>query len=300
MVAPGFSFSGDGGLEVRGFRPLEHARGILLANKQISNELIQVFWSNNTLLIPINEEDPLDAPGQSRIYRKTVLPALAKVKKIELVIRTERFCPYDKEYQGVVAKVRRAMNQIVRKINQAGNDLDSLTVRYSSSYPDEIDEMRSDCDGLAANKDARPVWAMDPRTDKMQMIKHDEMKGIFLVGDNIADAIIKLTVPVKTFRIFGDVSSNVIERLHHKFGIELPKVDDAARDKYGQKLDEQAEKFKRIGSDSLMGDMVKSFEQIFSTRCRALRFAIMLNPYPDYTPAGEAELERRMARARMA
>jgi len=195
------------------------------------------------------------------------------------------------------------MNGIVTALNQAGDALESLDVRYTSCFPGEIEDLRIDADGLAAHKDARVIWVMDPRTDKMRTLKHHEIKQIYLHSSSIATALNALTVPVNDFRAFGDFAGPDINRMHLNFGLEVPKVAQRL-DRCGQRISKDAEMSREMarkspGLGSTLEDLAKSQEQIFSTRALAIRHAIMFSPMPLTLPGGEEELQRRMALARM-
>ncbi|THY85642.1 hypothetical protein D6C95_07812 [Aureobasidium pullulans] len=295
MVAPAVSVYKIRGTPIFGFKPLVNARGLSLANRQIARELEEVYWSKNTFLIPVDEANPFDAPDQN--FRGYV-EHLAKAKRIYLEIQTQKHHPGEKGFQAC-----RQMNGIVTALNQAGDALESLDVRYTSCFPGEIEDLRIDADGLAAHKDARVIWVMDPRTDKMRTLKHHEIKQIYLHSSSIATALNALTVPVNNFRVFGDFAGPEINRMHLKFGLEVPKVAQRL-DRCGQRISKDAEISREMarkspGLGSTLEDLAKSQEQIFSTRALAIRHAIMFSPMPLTLPGGEEELQRRMALARM-
>ncbi|THV93851.1 hypothetical protein D6D26_08017 [Aureobasidium pullulans] len=280
MVAPAVSVYKIRGIPIFGFKPLVNARGLSLANRQIARELKEVYWSKNTFLIPVDEANPFDAPDQN--FRGYV-EHLAKAKRIYLEIQTQKHHPGEKGFQACVTTIQRQMNGIVTALNQVG----------------EIEDLRIDADGLAAHKDARVIWVMDPRTDKMRTLKHHEIKQIYLHSSSIVTALNALTVPVNNFRVFGDFAGPEINRMHLKFGLEVPKVAQRL-DRCGQRISKDAEMARKSpGLGSTLEDLAKSQEQIFSTRALAIRHAIMFSPMPLTLPGGEEELQRRMALARM-
>lgn len=300
MVAPAVSVYKIRGTPIFGFKPLVNARGLSLANRQMARELKEVYWSKNTFLIPVDEANPFDAPDQN--FRGYV-EYLAKAKRIYLEIQTQKHHPGERGIQACVTTIQRQMNGIVTALNQAGDALKSLDVCYTSCFPGEIEDLRIDADGLAAHKDARVIWVMDPRTDKMRTLKHHEIKQIYLHSSSIATALNALTVPVNDFRAFGDFAGPDINRMHLKFGLEVPKVAQRL-DRCGQRISKDAEMSREMarkspGLGSTLEDLAKSQEQIFSTRALAIRHAIMFSPMPLTLPGGEEELQRRMALARM-
>ncbi|THZ24616.1 hypothetical protein D6C89_04831 [Aureobasidium pullulans] len=277
MVAPAVSVYKIRGTPIFGFKPLVNARGLSLANRQMARELKEVYWSKNTFLIPVDEANPFDAPDQN--FRGYV-EHLAKAKRIYLEIQTQKHHPGEKGFQAC-----RQMNGIVTALNQAGDALESLDVRYTSCFPGEIEDLRIDADGLAAHKDARVIWVMDPRTDKMRTLKHHEIKQIYLHSSIIANALNALTVPVDNFRVFGDFAGPDINRMYLNFGLEVPKVAQRL-DRCGQRISKDAEMSREMarkspGLGSTLEDLAKSQEQIFSTRALANRHAIMFSSMPD-------------------
>ncbi|CAD0023147.1 unnamed protein product [Aureobasidium pullulans] len=267
---------------------------------KIRGELKEVYWSKNTFLIPVDEANPFDAPDQN--FRGYV-EHLAKAKRIYLEIQTQKHHPGEKGFQACVTTIQRQMNGIVTALNQASDALESLDVRYTSCFPGEIEDLRIDADGLGAHKDARVIWVMDPRTDKMRTLKHHEIKQINLHSSSIANVLNALTVPVDNFRVFGDFAGPEINRMHLKFGLEVPKVAQRL-DRCGQRISKDAEMSREMarkspGLGSTLEDLAKSQEQIFSTRALANRHAIMFSSMPLTLPGGEEELQRRMALARM-
>ncbi|TIA06386.1 hypothetical protein D6C81_09921 [Aureobasidium pullulans] len=290
MVAPAVSVYKIRGTPIFGFKPLVNARGLSLANRQIARELKEVYWSKNTFLIP---RTPLMHPT----FRGYV-EHLAKAKRIYLEIQTQKHHPGEKGFQACVTTIQRQMNGISVTLSSL-----LMFAIHTSCFPGEIEDLRIDADGLAAHKDARVIWVMDPRTDKMRTLKHHEIKQIYLHSIIIATALNALTVPVNDFRVFGDFAGPDINRMHLNFGLEVPKVAQRL-DRCGQRISKDAEMSREMarkspGLGSTLEDLAKSQEQIFSTRALAIRHAIMFSPMPLTLPGGEEELQRRMALARM-
>lgn len=120
--------------------------GLLLANKQISHELLEIAVSQNVFLVPVNETIELNSPGN--IFRRKFNPSLvSKIERLHINVCTE-IDPFDDSYHVGVSKVQKSMDHVVRTLNEAGKTLKSLTVRYMSCYPGEVEEMRHDADAL--------------------------------------------------------------------------------------------------------------------------------------------------------
>jgi hypothetical protein len=122
------------------------------------------------------------------------------------------------------------------------------------------------------------------------------MKQLHLCSTAIADALCALSIPVSTFRIFGDISGPDLSRISRKFNIPVPQVVENL-DKYGQRINERAEKHRilaRNSSDAAMWlKMAKVQDQIFSTRALAVR-KVTQSGLSSFDP----EYHRRLAAAR--
>ncbi|TIA09929.1 hypothetical protein D6C80_08353 [Aureobasidium pullulans] len=201
MIKPGHSEQ-DG---TTGFQPLLDVHGMSLANKQVNRELMTTFFSKNRFFLSVDDKHPYWVPAD---YRK-----------------------------GVIV-VNYSMHHIVKTLNSVGKGLKSLTVNHISCYAGEIEELRRDADILATRKHVRNIQVMRPDHD-IQELDSKGIKEFFLHSNNIANAISQLTIPVKQFRMFGDVSGNDIQRLYHKFGVIDDHVDEHEdnRDENGQKRD---------------------------------------------------------------
>lgn len=279
-----------------GFEPLFHSRGLLLANKQVSQELMETLSSKNTTFILVQEDHPLNMPGQP--YREYTARVTRRAKKLYINVITTEDHPGEDNFQACVDTVKRQLNDIITSLNRHGDRLDSLTVRYTSCFPGEIEDLRVDADGLAAHREARVIWVMNPRTDKMRHLNHTEMKQLYLHSTTIADALCALDIPVSNFRIFGDLAGPDLARVARKFDIPAPKVTKEKLDKYGQRLNQRAEDFRQMAADNpgsaeTWMSMVRMHQQIFSTRARAIRNVTIYGP-----PSEHPEYDRQMALAR--
>lgn len=279
-----------------GFGPLFHGRGLLLANRQISQELMETLSSKNTTFILVQEDHPLNMPGQP--YHEYTAQVTQRAKKLYIDVVTTEDHPAENNFQTCVDTVKRQLNDIVSSLNRHGDRLDSLTVRYTCCFPGEIEDLRVDADGLAAHKEARVIWVMDPRTDKMRSLSHTDMKQIYLHSTTISDALCALNIPVSNFRIFGDLAGPDLARVSRKFGISVPEATKEKLDKYGQRLDKLAEESRNMaannpGSADIWTDVVRMQEQIFSTRAQAIRNVALYGP-----SSADPEYERQMALAR--
>jgi hypothetical protein len=295
MGSPGISIFTIKDVPIAGFKPLINARGLLLANRQISKELKETHWSKNTFLIRVQEDHPFCPPGRS--FHDYVAPfTTQKAKNLYLDVTATTHQPGESGFQACVDTITRQLNDTVASLNRYGDRLDSLTVRYTSCFPGEIEDLRVDADGLAAHKQARAIWVMDPRNDKMSPLDHDEMEQLHLCSTAIADALCALSIPVSTFRIFGDISGPDLSRISRKFNIPVPQVVENL-DKYGQRINERAEKHRilaRNSSDAAMWlKMAKVQDQIFSTRALAVR-KVTQSGLSSFDP----EYHRRLAAAR--
>jgi hypothetical protein len=296
MVSHGVSLFEINNVPFQGFASLVNACGLLLANKQISQELRETHYSKNTFLVLVQEDHPMSMPGQP--YHNYTTYIAQRAKKLCIDVTTTEHHPGERGFQACVDAVKRQLNDIVNSLNQSGDRLDSLTVRYTSCFPGEIEDLRIDADGLAAHKQARVIWVMDPRTDKMRSLNHKEIKQLYLYSNTIADALCALKIPVTNFRIVGDISGPDLSRLSRKFKNTIPPQVTEKLDKYGQRLNEQAEQFRdmaRNSSGAAEGwmDMVRMHEQIFSTRALAIRKVTM-----SMLSSDDPEYHRRMAAAR--
>lgn len=293
MASPGVTFSTIRNAPIQSFKPIVNARGLLFANKQISQELKETHWSKNTVLIRIQEGKPLNTP-----YRDCTPLFAQTVKKLYLDVTTTEHHPGESGFQACVNTIKRQLQDIVTSLNRSGERLDSLTVNYTSCFPNEIEDLRVDADGLAAHEQARVIWVMDPRTDKMRSLNHTEMKELYLHSTTIADALCSLTIPVSSFRIFGDISGSDLARLSRKFDVPVPEVDVKKLDRYGQYLNARAEGFRDMATRNPQSagtwmDMVRMHEQIFSTRALAIRNVALYGP-----SSSDPAYHRLMAQAR--
>jgi hypothetical protein len=276
MVSHGVSLFEINNVPCQGFKPLVNACGLLLASKQISQELKETHYSKNTFLVLVQEDHPMSMPGQP--YHNYTTYITQRAKKLCIDVTTTEHHPGERGFQACVDAVKRQLNDIVNSLNRSGDRLDSLSVRYTSCFPGVI-------------------WVMDSRTDKMRSLNHKEMKQLYLHSNTIADALSALKIPVTKFRIVGDISGPDLSRLSRKFNNTIPQVTETL-DKYGQHLNKRAEDCRDMamnnpGSAETWMDMVRMHEQIFSTRALAIRKVTM-----SMLSSDDPEYHRRMAAAR--
>ncbi|TIA38019.1 hypothetical protein D6C78_04308 [Aureobasidium pullulans] len=215
-------------------RPRAKIVGLLLANKQISHELLEIAVSQNVFLVPVNETIELNSPGN--IFRRKFDPSLvSKIERLHINVCTE-IDPFDDSYHLGVSKVQKSMDHVVRTLNEAGTTLKSLTVRYMSCYPGEVEEMRHDADALVKNPGARCIQVMRVCDGRLDALNLANMQAFYLHGANIASALEALTTPVKQFSAYGDISGLDLKRMYHHFNlpfeIEKPRYH---LDRWGQK-----------------------------------------------------------------
>ncbi|THY68994.1 hypothetical protein D6C86_05169 [Aureobasidium pullulans] len=232
MVKPGHSEQ-DG---TTGFQPLLDVHGMSLANKQVNREFMTTLFSKNRFFLSVDDKHPYWVPGQ--FLRAIMAPNhLAQIKHLYIDVDT-KLQPYEADYRKGVVVVNYSVHHIVKTLNSVGKGLKSLTVNHISCYRGEIEELRRDADILATRNHVRNIQVMRPDHD-IQELDSKGIKEFFLHSNNIANAISQLTIPVKKFRMFGDVSGNDIQRLYHKFGVINNDVDEHKdnRDENGQKCD---------------------------------------------------------------
>ncbi|THY24927.1 hypothetical protein D6D01_05264 [Aureobasidium pullulans] len=152
MISPGIALGVTmSGNKIAG--PRANINSLLLANRQINREFLEMGFSQNIFLIPVNGTIELSSPGN--IFRRQFNPALVfEVERLIINIYTGVY-PFDYAYQSGVAKVKNSMVHIVKTLNEAGTRLKSLDVRYISCYSGEVDEIRHDADALMNDPIAR-------------------------------------------------------------------------------------------------------------------------------------------------
>lgn len=295
MVSPNYTLYLIRNVLIYGFKPLVDARGLSLANKQISRELNETLHAKNTFLVQIRDDHVCDMSAQE--FRNYVAHFL-KAKNLYIDIATPKYQPGESGFQASVNTIKRQLLTLIISLERAGAILDSLTVRYTSCYPGEIEDLRVDADGLAAHREARVIWVMDPRTGKMDYLEHAAMKQLYLHSSTIADVLCASKIPVADFRIFGDISGPDLSRISRKFNTLTPSLGEVKLDKYGQRFDKHAEwcrdmanKHPDMAENWL--DQAKFQEQIFSTRASAVRKVALFGP-----PSSDPEYARLMALAR--
>jgi hypothetical protein len=130
MISPGMPLWG-----VKGYQPLVDARALLNANQQINEELTSTLFTKNTFITPVGE-----------YFRYAYTPQLLDIKH--------------PNYSNGVAALKHNFNHIVESLNQLGNNLESLKIRFISCFHGRVEEMRGDIDPLLTQPNARPVQVM--------------------------------------------------------------------------------------------------------------------------------------------
>ncbi|CAD0089111.1 unnamed protein product, partial [Aureobasidium vineae] len=179
----------------------------------------------NTFLIRVQEGHLFDTPNRLGSLSEYVAPFAQRAKKLHIDIVTTKHHPGETGFQACVNTIKRQLHDIVASLNYFDGSLNSLTVRYTSCFLGEVEDLRIDADGLATHMEARVIWVMDPRTNKMRSLNHTEMKQLYLHSANIADAFCALKTPVSNFRIFEDFSGPDLSRISHKFNVSVPPID---------------------------------------------------------------------------
>lgn len=294
MVSPNYTLYSIRNVLIYGFKPLVDARGMSLANKQISQELKEVLYVRNTFLVQIRDDHVCDTSAQE--FRNYVAHFL-KAKNLYIDIATPNYQPGESGFQASVNTIKRQLLTLIVSLERAGAVFDSLTVRYTSCYPGEIEDLRVDADGLAAHKQARVIWVMDPRTEKMDYVEHAAMKQLYLHSSTIADVLCASEIPVSSFRIFGDISGPDLSRVSRRFNTPIPSLGELQLDRYGQRLNKHAEWCREMANKhpdtaETWLDQARFQGQIFSTRASAIRKVAMLGP-----PSSDPEYARLMALA---
>jgi hypothetical protein len=101
MGSPGISIFTIKDVPIAGFKPLINARGLLLANRQISMELKETHWSKNTFLIHVQEDHPFCPPGRS--FHDYVAPfTTQKAKNLYLDVTATTHQPGESGFQACV------------------------------------------------------------------------------------------------------------------------------------------------------------------------------------------------------
>ncbi|KAK6007714.1 hypothetical protein QM012_004528 [Aureobasidium pullulans] len=298
MVSPEYTLTIVRNTPIWGFKPLVLARGLLLSNKQISQELMETHLAKNTFLVMIQDDHVCDTSPQA--FRDYVAH-FTKAKNLYIDIVTNKYHPGENGFQASVNAIKRQLLTLIIALNRTGTALSSLTVRYHSCFDGEIEDLRIDADGLVAHPQARPIFVVDSRIDKFHMIDHAEMKQLHLHSTNIARAFCGLDVPVSEFHILGDMSGPDLTRLSRKFDFTIPQTD-VELDRYDQRVSRDAQMAREMAGQNPVTAgtwlaLARSQDQIFSTRVSIRRRAILANP-PSCVPGADEEARRLMAMAR--
>jgi hypothetical protein len=153
MISPGMPLWG-----VKGYQPLVDARGLLNANTQINEELISTLFTKNTFITPVGEYFRYASTPQL-FARKLDTTSLARIKHLVISVSTELDIKHPNHSDGVAA-LKHNFNHIVESLNQLGNNLESLKIRFISCFHGRVEEMRGEIDPLLTQPTARPVQAM--------------------------------------------------------------------------------------------------------------------------------------------
>jgi hypothetical protein len=153
MISPGMPLWG-----VKGYQPLVDARALLNANQQINEELTSTLFTKNTFITPVGEYFRYASTPQL-FARKLDPTSLAQIKHLVISVSTELDIKHPNHSNGVAA-LKHNFNHIVESLNQLGNNLESLKIRFISCFHGRVEEMRGDIDPLITQPNARPVQVM--------------------------------------------------------------------------------------------------------------------------------------------
>jgi hypothetical protein len=153
MISPGMPLWG-----VKGYQPLVDARALLNANQQINEELTSTLFTKNTFITPVGEYFRYASTPQL-FARKLDPTSLAQIKHLVISVSTELDIKHPNHSNGVAA-LKHNFNHIVESLNQLGNNLESLKIRFISCFHGRVEEMRGDIDPLLTQPTARPVQVM--------------------------------------------------------------------------------------------------------------------------------------------
>jgi hypothetical protein len=153
MISPGTPLS-----DVKGYQPLVYARGLLNANKHINEELTSTLFTKNIFITPVGETFRYAKTPQLFAY-KLDPTSLAQIKHLVISVSTELDIRHPSHSDGVAA-LKHNFNHIVKSLNQLGNNLESLKIRFISCFHGRVEEMRGDIDPLLTQPTARPVQVM--------------------------------------------------------------------------------------------------------------------------------------------
>ena len=150
MISPGTPL-----WAVKGYRPLVYARGLLNANKQINEELTSTLFTKNTFITPVGETFRYAVTPQLFAYKLNP-DSLAQIKHLVISVSTQLDIRHPNHSNGVAA-LKHNFNHIVKSLNQLGNNLESLKIRFISCFAGRVEEMRGNIDPLLTQPTARPV-----------------------------------------------------------------------------------------------------------------------------------------------
>jgi len=220
MISPGTPL-----YNVHGFQRLIDARGLLLANKQLNDEANVAFFSKNTFLVPISE---MGSFRDSRQYFRANMNTkyLPKIRNLNIVIREN--IPLQHHHRNkMIAVVKGNIIHVVNALNNGANDLRHLKIRYISSVSGELERNRAAVDALLANPEGAPSVCLDREETRMTLTKAN-VRRFCETAYNISSAVSALNCPVAHFQIYGDVPSEVVERLEKKFKVHELSLQAAA------------------------------------------------------------------------
>jgi hypothetical protein len=153
MISPGMPLWG-----VEGYQSLVDTRGLLKANTQINEELTSTMLTKNTFMVPVGEYFRY-ASAPQLFARKLETTSLAQIKHLVISVSTQLDIKHPNHGDGAAA-LKHNFNHIVQSLNQLGNDLESLKIRFISCFAGRVEEMRGEIDPLLTQPNARPVQIM--------------------------------------------------------------------------------------------------------------------------------------------
>jgi hypothetical protein len=153
MISPGTPL-----WDIQGYQPLVDARGLLNANQQINEELTSTLFTKNIFITPVGETFRYAVTPQLFAY-KLDPTSLAQIKHLVISVSTELDIRHPNHSDGVAA-LKHNFDHLVESLNQLGNNLESLKIRFISCFHGRVEEMRGDIDPLLTQPTARPVQVM--------------------------------------------------------------------------------------------------------------------------------------------
>jgi hypothetical protein len=221
MISPGTPL-----YDVRGFQGLIDARGLLLANKLLNDEANVAFFSKNTFFVPISEEGSFRDPRQ--FFRANMnTKYLPEIRNLNIVIR-ENIPLQHRHRERMIEVITGNITHVVNALNNGGNDLRRLKIRYISSVTGELERNRAAVDALLADPEGALSVCLDRAETRMTLTKAN-VRRFCEPAYKIGSAFSALNRPIAHFQLYGDVPSEVVERLEKQFKVRELSLEAAAK-----------------------------------------------------------------------